>query len=147
MRESKKDIRALRAMGRGTISGLRAAEITGLSREEYTIKRHINSSIYHARWNARRKAYSAFKTAKKCGGIVPKPCEICCDSDAHAHHDDYRRPLDVRWLCPAHHGAAHGELIWKNKAGFVGFSVTYSAGVLPPAVYREVYAGKDWSDS
>ena len=24
-----------------------------------------------------------------------------------AHHEDYGRPLAVRWLCPAHHAEIH----------------------------------------
>lgn len=24
-----------------------------------------------------------------------------------AHHDDYSKPLEVRWLCPSHHKLHH----------------------------------------
>ncbi len=34
-------------------------------------------------------------------------CEICQKSDAHAHHEDYSKPLEVRWLCPRHHTDVH----------------------------------------
>lgn len=38
------------------------------------------------------------------------PCEKCGSSDTvHAHHDDYSKPLDVRWLCPQHHREWHQE--------------------------------------
>lgn len=40
------------------------------------------------------------------------PCEGCGAVRAVAHHDDYVRPLDVRWLCPRchrRHHAMHGE--------------------------------------
>ena len=38
-------------------------------------------------------------------------CE-CCGSTTkrlHGHHDDYARPLDVRWLCPPCHKRWHDE--------------------------------------
>ena len=41
------------------------------------------------------------------GLIHRKPCEICGEKATHAHHDDYTRPLYVRWLCPVHHSEWH----------------------------------------
>ena len=34
-------------------------------------------------------------------------CEECGASLVQAHHVDYSRPLDVRWLCAVHHRTAH----------------------------------------
>jgi hypothetical protein len=39
---------------------------------------------------------------------VPEPCERCGAPDAEKHHDDYSRPLAVRWLCRSCHLALHG---------------------------------------
>lgn len=38
-------------------------------------------------------------------------CQECGDSESrlHAHHDDYLRQLDVRWLCAACHKAWHDK--------------------------------------
>lgn len=47
--------------------------------------------------------------AKRTGKLIPQPCEACGEEPAHAHHDDYTRPLDVRWLCPAHHRQHHAQ--------------------------------------
>ena len=49
------------------------------------------------------------------GILIPQPCEVCGSSgrmkdgrrDVQAHHDDYNRPLSVRWLCQKHHHAWH----------------------------------------
>ena len=46
--------------------------------------------------------------AVKQGRLIRKPCEVCqTDIDVHAHHDDYSKPLDVRWLCRHHHQEHH----------------------------------------
>lgn len=51
------------------------------------------------RANARSKA----NLYQRRGLLVPKPCEVCGSPDVEKHHDDYRRPLDVRWFCREHH--------------------------------------------
>jgi len=48
------------------------------------------------------------------------PCEICGCEKSEAHHDDYSRPLDVRWLCRVHHLMHHGnyitqETVWHHR--------------------------------
>ena len=43
----------------------------------------------------------------KHGKLVRQPCEICGDIKVDAHHDDYMKPLDVRWLCKKHHIEHH----------------------------------------
>lgn len=39
--------------------------------------------------------------------LEQQPCEVCGEQRAHRHHDDYSKPLEVRWLCPRHHGEVH----------------------------------------
>lgn len=37
-----------------------------------------------------------------------KPCEVCGSNKfVHKHHDDYRKPLSVRFLCATHHKEHH----------------------------------------
>ena len=48
-------------------------------------------------------AHLLFNNAKRKGFIVELPCEICGNTKVVGHHDDYNKPLNVRWLCQVHH--------------------------------------------
>lgn len=67
---------------------------------------------YQRKWNkANRGKYLAHKAveyAVKVGKLVRQPC--FCGAKAHAHHDDYSKPLTVTWLCPKHHKERHRQL-------------------------------------
>lgn len=54
----------------------------------------------------RRKARSTFNHYLRDKHIERKTCEVCGEK-AEAHHDDYNKPLDVRWLCFKHHREWH----------------------------------------
>lgn len=56
----------------------------------------------HAAELARRVVSHAIRDGK----LTPQPCETC-GAKGEAHHDDYGRPLDVRWLCRTHHMEVH----------------------------------------
>lgn len=45
------------------------------------------------------------------GFLFPEPCAVCGSGRTDAHHDDYRKPLVVRWLCRSHH------TLWHRTAG------------------------------
>lgn len=54
------------------------------------------------------KARYTINNAIRLGHVKRGPCESCGEQlDIHAHHDDYSRPLDVRWLCREHHNDWH----------------------------------------
>lgn len=55
----------------------------------------------------RVRARNAVYTAKRTGRLSEKPCEVCGDRPTECHHDDYSKPLQVRWLCRKHHKALH----------------------------------------
>lgn len=54
----------------------------------------------------RRRAHSLVQHALRSGKLQRQPCWVC-GAHAVAHHPDYDRPLDVVWLCQAHHKQAH----------------------------------------
>lgn len=53
------------------------------------------------------RARGRLTKAVKRGEIDRAPCAVCGLKDAEAHHEDYSRPLDVIWLCHAHHMELH----------------------------------------
>lgn len=55
----------------------------------------------------RRKARRMTRSAIERGLLQRNPCEVCGHPHSEAHHDDYSRPLDVRWLCRPHHVQLH----------------------------------------
>lgn len=42
--------------------------------------------------------------------LIKAPCEVCGSKDVEGHHDDYSKPLDVRWLCKTHHIEHHANV-------------------------------------
>ncbi len=57
-----------------------------------------------------RYAEKKVQTAKLNGTLTQKPCEVCGKMKSQAHHNDYSKPLEVRWLCPKHHKEADKAL-------------------------------------
>jgi len=56
------------------------------------------------------KAQTKVNNAIRDRRLASKPCQICGSTKRiHAHHDDYSKMLDVRWLCPKHHKQWHTE--------------------------------------
>jgi hypothetical protein len=55
----------------------------------------------------KRKARNALNKAVLLGAMSRGPCEVCGSAKTDGHHDDYSKPLDVRWLCRRHHGEVH----------------------------------------
>lgn len=60
------------------------------------------------------RAHRLVRKALKDGALRPLPCQDCgASSDlTHAHHDDYSKPLDVRWLCQPCHNRHHARMKW-----------------------------------
>lgn len=54
----------------------------------------------------RRNARSKLNHYIRDKRLLRQPCEIC-GAKAEVHHDDYNKPLDVRWLCFRHHREWH----------------------------------------
>ena len=65
-------------------------------------------AAYRKRNPIKSKAHAIVARAIKSGNLVVSPCESCeCKKSTHAHHDDYAKPLNIRWLCPGCHNRWH----------------------------------------
>jgi hypothetical protein len=77
-----------------------------------TEKRRKHISLTSKLWRKNNpdklRAHSmvGYAIAKK--KIIKGKCQVCGkDGIIHGHHDDYTKPIDVRWLCPVCHSATH----------------------------------------
>ncbi len=57
------------------------------------------------------KAQLITSNAIRSGKLTRQPCEKCGNPRSEAHHDDYSKPLAVRWLCFKHHREHHGQTV------------------------------------
>jgi hypothetical protein len=72
---------------------------------------NLKTDTRQANWrraNAEKyMAHLAVQRALKGGDLLRGVCEVCGDESTDAHHDDYAKPLAVRWLCRRHHTRLH----------------------------------------
>lgn len=69
---------------------------------------------YRKRFPNKYRAHTLVNNQIRAGNLVKEPCEVCGSEVSVAHHDDYSKPLNVRWLCQEHHKqwhAKHGEAL------------------------------------
>ena len=58
------------------------------------------------------KARSKFHYYLRKGTIKRLPCEVCGEVKTEGHHQDYTKPLEVKWLCMYHHKLIEGKLTY-----------------------------------
>lgn len=69
-----------------------------------------SKSLWAKRNPLKHQAITDAGNAIRNGKIKKEPCEICgAWSSLHAHHDDYSKPLSIRWLCSKHHRSWHAK--------------------------------------
>lgn len=69
---------------------------------------------YREKFPNKYKAHTMVNNAIRSGLLFREKCSECgSDQKTHAHHDDYLKPLNIRWLCPA----CHKEWHQKNGEG------------------------------
>ncbi len=79
------------------------------------LKHGVDNHFYRGGPRADSRAQGVAEKAIKKGILVPQSCEVCQEKGTfadgrnkiQAHHDDYSKPLVVRWLCQEHHHEWH----------------------------------------
>lgn len=75
---------------------------------EGKLKTNKAKVAYRSRNPIKASAHAVVNRAMRAGNLFKEPCEICgADENIHAHHDDYLKPLNVRWFCGMHHKFWH----------------------------------------
>ena len=94
---------------------LKQAEYKKEHRLKETVKiSHINSNQRMRNlYPDKDKARHTIQNAIQGGHIKRGACEICGSTRTEAHHDDYAKSLEVRWLCHQHHRELEGRWIFK----------------------------------
>ena len=63
------------------------------------------------KYKGKARANAALNHAVRDGKIKKLPCEVCGNIKVEGHHPDYRKKLQVIWLCNYHHRKIHNRII------------------------------------
>jgi len=64
-------------------------------------------------YQRRKKANDIAYRAILNGQLHKQPCVVCESTEqVDAHHDNYDKPLKVKWLCRIHHAEEHNPKLW-----------------------------------
>ena len=90
----------------------RIYRVTVTEDQERIERKRANTRRGQATYRAKSTSWQKIRArwrlqnAIRRGRLERLPCEVC-GAKAQAHHDDYSKPLDVRWLCKLHHEQVH----------------------------------------
>lgn len=106
---TKKDVGERYALTRAIRASYERRRTQREERKANKAKYQQNSRRYNPQNNkARRDLFRAVANGK----VIKSACEVCADDNTEAHHPDYLKPLDVRWLCRKHHLEEHGKIAY-----------------------------------
>lgn len=124
---TKADVAANRIKRREAYRAYDAARDVGVRRE----KREAASRAWSLSNPDKRKVHRVTRRAKASGKIPTKTaCEFCKNSESkiEMHHDDYSKPLEVRWLCVGCHRSWHSHLAGKTAWRLIHLGVLPKPG-------------------
>ena len=81
------------------------------ARDPETVARCERNRYQRRKGSPINVANYTLNNAIRDGRLKRGPCAVCNTTEnVHGHHDDYSKPLDVRWLCERHHIELHEQL-------------------------------------
>lgn len=94
---------------------IRRAKYQAYERERNQRPERRAAKLIYYRHGLRRNphkaiARNAVSNAIRDGRLMRMACENCGNPKSQAHHEDYFKPLDVRWLCFVCHRKEHGQI-------------------------------------
>jgi hypothetical protein len=96
------------------VARYRRARRTKYAEYQRARRKRTGNKYYSSEWYAKNRdkvsARGAVYRALRDGKLKRMPCENCGASQTQAHHHDYSKKLDIRWLCSACHGLTHSEI-------------------------------------
>lgn len=104
---AKADVRENRSIRRSQYA---AYERQRFQRPERKAQLLVMHRRRRARYPEKEKARHALNNAIRDEKLERGVCEVC-GTMAEAHHEDYSKPFEVRWLCFKHHREAHGQIV------------------------------------
>lgn len=75
--------------------------------KNFTKQLTLNTKKWREKNPEKYKAHIILNNKIKKGEIKKENCIICNSTEVQAHHPDYSKPLDVKWLCCKHHRVKH----------------------------------------
>ena len=63
------------------------------------------------RYSAKTRAQQVVRNRIYRGSASRGLCAFCGSAPTDAHHQDYRKPLEVVWVCRTHHQAIHKGIV------------------------------------
>ena len=106
---NKKDVRKNRAAKIDYYREYDVARAKTETRKKLAKKQHVKWKELN---QVKRAAHIMVGNAVRDGRLKKQyECSSCGKTDCviHGHHDDYTKPLDVRWLCAVCHSVWHKE--------------------------------------
>lgn len=104
---TKKDARTHYAATRRVRSAYEQKRFQDPKRRAYVYEQGRKHRCKHPE---RYKARYIVSNAIRDGRLARQPCEVCGAKRSQAHHADYSKPLEVRWLCfQCHREKEHGQ--------------------------------------
>lgn len=96
---------------RNNVAKCLACSIKANLSEETKRRGLLRQTESRKRFPMKHRARKMVYRAVKAGKLVRGPCEICGHTKVEAHHSDYTKALEIRWLCRRCHMIVEGRSI------------------------------------